>query len=105
MNAQPPISRRRVDVKSEAKSSWVENVMGVPSWERRGRLLRGGRSPGRGRMDRREVVRRSGSEEWGGVRDSVAGSAVKGFGGSMSGGGSGAAGDFRRSRGYSSGGW
>ncbi len=31
MNAQPPISRRRVDVKSEAKSSWVEGVMGVPS--------------------------------------------------------------------------
>lgn len=56
-------------------------------------------------MERREVVRRSGSEEWGGVRDSVAGSAVKGFVGSMSGGGSGAAGDFRRSRGYSSGGW
>lgn len=56
-------------------------------------------------MERREVVRRLGSEEWGGVRDSVAGSAVKGFVGSTSGGESGAAGDFRRSRGYSSGGW
>lgn len=92
-------------MKSEARSSLVESVMGVPSWERRGRLLRGGRSPGRGRRERREVVRREGSEAWGGVRDSVAGSAVKGSVGSMSGGGSGAAGDFRRSRGYSSGGW
>lgn len=92
-------------MKSEAKSSWVDGVMGEPSWERRGRLLRGGRSPGRGRMERREVVKRSGSEVWGGVRDSAAGSAVKGFVASISGGGSGAAGDFRRSRGYSSGGW
>lgn len=48
-------------MKALEESSREAGDMGEPSWERRGRALRGGRSPGRGRMSRREVVRRSGS--------------------------------------------